>query len=86
MELLDNRQMLSAATDIIFLYDESVSGQDIPVMKTWLSEVVVDLDEQLDSSIADRQYGLVGFGENDNESYAHSHLCVTVHYKSPPIN
>jgi hypothetical protein len=63
LEPLEDRSMLTVIADIVFLYDESISGfQDN--LKSWLSNLVAGtngLHAALDNSGIDVRYGLVGY-------------------------
>jgi hypothetical protein len=76
LEALEDRRVLSAATDIIFLFDESASGVNSP-LPDWIAEVAQELTLQIGLSDADARFGLVGFGEDQIQQYAHSHLIDT---------
>ncbi len=72
IEPLEDRSMLSGATDIVFLFDESQSTGSI--QQDWLSSAVVNVDASLAAAgVTNRRYGLVGFGDASNE-FAHTHL------------
>ena len=92
-ERCEDRRMLDAKADIIFLVDESGSENDAQTQQ-WLSALVTgdnnadntkdvnSLTEELNSAeITDVRYGLVGFGQDfantTTNRYAHSQLWVS---------
>ena len=68
IEQLEDRHMLATMADIVFLYDESGSGQNEPT-EQWLIDTVSTLETHFDplgtGNDIDARYGLVGFGDPD---------------------
>lgn len=74
-ERLEDRVLLAVTkTDIVFLYDESGSGQDL-LVKDWVRAAIPALQTSLALSNIDATYGLIGFGETDR--FAHSQIVNT---------
>jgi hypothetical protein len=89
-EALEDRRVLAALADIVFLMDESGSNNNGPVY-TWLKNTVFaptsgqtnPIAAELSSiGISDVRYGLVGFGSSErfNDGLAHSYI---VHAAGP---
>lgn len=82
MELLEDRRVLAATVDVVFLMDGSGSG-DATAMKDWLKDTVFaavpgsshPIAETLASKgITDVRYGLIGFGDGASNGFAHSYV------------
>lgn len=72
VEKLEDRRVLSATADIVFLIDESGSTDN---QNDWLADVVTKLDARLEAvGIANNRFGLVGFAESSNSEYAHTRV------------
>src|SRR5688500_8793115 len=81
-EQLKDRRLLAPMADVLFLFDESQSGEAQPGQpgptQQWLASIADELDASLRSTRKiDVRYGLVGFGDVDeftNTRYAHSQI------------
>src|SRR5438045_173860 len=58
-EILEDRRVLSATADIVFLVDESASVSD--GIRSWLSANIAQFDATLRNNGIDVRYGLVGY-------------------------
>lgn len=84
LEVIEDRCMLSASADIVFLVDESRSDDlaGFPRAQSWLKDYIAPrLEDAANSSslvgkgITDIRYGVVGYGSETNSAeYAHSQI------------
>jgi hypothetical protein len=87
LELLEDRRMLSATADILFLLDKSGSVSSDPAVYNWLKDKIFTpatgqpnpiVQKLVDKGIneTDVRYGLIGFGAAGLSSggFAHSHI------------
>ena len=71
-EKCEDRRMLAAMADVVFLVDESQSTDDpstnVPLVHSWLENAVPAIQSTFDSVGVDIDvtYGMVGFGEQDD--------------------
>jgi hypothetical protein len=75
--------MLSVAkADIVFLFDESHSGEDLAVW-SWLQAAIPILQSSFDVQEIDARYGLIGFGQSGR--LAHSQIVNTSVAANDPL-
>lgn len=80
-EPLEDRRMLSASADIVFVLDKSGSVSINPDVYEWLKDEVFDSSTGIVQSLAagginDVRYGLIGYGASEvsSDGFAHSHI------------
>lgn len=82
VERLEDRRVLAASADIVFIFDESESGAT-SAAKTWLDDEVFAStpggsfaisDVLLEQGFTDVKYGLIGYGSVGNNERAHSYV------------
>lgn len=83
-EKCEERCMLTTMADVVFLVDESGTEQDT-ASQDWIATVLGELDASMTANSISVRYGVVGFGEVDDngtpadfdddiDRYAHSQL------------
>lgn len=74
-ESVEERRMLTAMADVVFLVDESATDTNTGT-QAWLSTIIDELDTAFAADSINVKYGLVGFGDGSQSSpdFAHSHL------------
>ncbi len=82
-EVCEDRRMLAAQTDIVFLYDESNSGS--VQLEQWFQATVSSIEASFAPAEKDInvKYGLVGFGEGAR--FAHSQIVNTSIASTNPV-
>jgi hypothetical protein len=83
LEYLEDRRMLSAAADIVFLLDKSGSVAADPDVLVWLKDEIFSSTTGVAKQLVDPgkrdsdvRYGLIGFGDSNSPSggFAHSYI------------
>ena len=83
IESLEDRRVLSTS-NVVFLFDETESSNSF--QEDWLIDIVAQLDNSLDQvGISSRQYGLVGYGDDESSERAHSHVVDPSPSSSDPL-